>query len=136
MESFTYLIRSENKESGTNNNCYIRLNGLPSGFNEFQISVNGFHIENYNFETEPTSFIEVRSSDLGITNSYDTKYSKLRTICLFTTATFKAHFHTFKTSCWNGKTVQFQLFNDAGNAITAIDKPWILSLNVVPIKNR
>ena len=89
MSTFTYIVRSINKEvSGDNtNNCTIRLMGLPQQYTRFKASVVGFYVStnslgfssqvsgtNYasGLKLISNSLFELRADSLACGGIYDT----------------------------------------------------------------
>lgn len=131
MNSFTYIIRSEQQEAGGNNDsCFIRLNGLPSGYSEYLVNVNFLNIEGF---TSTSSFFELRTENIDFIDGFDSKFKGLRTIAFFNTSGIVQP-HSFKMGNFNGRSIRFVLYDEDG-VLSTINKKWVLSLNIQPIKD-
>jgi hypothetical protein len=113
-DSFTYIIRSNNKERVTDNtnNCSIRLGGLPQMYKEFDCEVIGFYITEVD-EVFFTTFIELKSNDLSIKNGWDTQNKSLKTVGILSLGNSypSSSFH-FRCENFNNKLVNFQLYDE------------------------
>jgi hypothetical protein len=79
--TFTYVIRSKDKESTSDNsnNCTIKLTGLPQQYKHFDCTVSALHISTIS-GTFTTSTFELRADVLEIVNGRDTNNYALRTV--------------------------------------------------------
>jgi hypothetical protein len=112
-DSFTYIIRSNNKENAadTTNNCSIRLGNLPQMYIEFDCEVIAFYISEYQ-QVFTTTLIDLRSNDLVINNGADTQNKSLKTMALLSLGNSNpfSSFH-FRCENFNNKSVHFQLYD-------------------------
>ena len=143
--SFTYIIRSSNKElSGDNtNNCTIRLGGLPQKYRWFEATVSALHISTNN-AVFTTSTFELRADGLALCDGYDTNNNTLRSVAFASfNNTYPQGDYKFKFENTNGRSVRFQLYDDAGalltsnynsGGVTNYNRPWILILNLVGVE--
>jgi hypothetical protein len=140
MDEFMFLIRSSSKElsTQTTNNCTIRLNGLPQQYRLFDATLEALHI-NTTLTTlnnlGNTSTVELRTDGLNFVNGMDTKNNNLRTVGFASlNQTFPQSEYKFRFENANGKSVSFQLYNDAGgllqNSGSDYNLPWILILKL------
>lgn len=123
---FMYIIRSENRASGTVANSYFRLNGLPQNYKKFKAEVISFY-QNHNGQAG--TLVELKT-DLPLQNGYETTNHRL--ITLATNSTIWASTFEFLVENFNGRTVNFLVSdNDANNNdITA----WVLYLKLTGLK--
>lgn len=147
--SFTYIISSYQAEINTAaNNCNIRLNGLPHN-RYFQCEVLGFHLDTSTIETntgvESNAFTNsylTLVADNFISNGRMTGSKMLDEITSMNFADGSStEGSVFVVENFNGKTVNFQLVNPEGEALSddAINKVyntiWKLTLKMTPIEN-
>jgi len=124
---FMYIIRSDDRSNGTANNSYFRLNGLPTKYKQFKVEVVSFY---KNFVANDTALYELRT-DLPLSNGYDTAFKRLT--CIGTTATICASSFEFMVENFNGRTVNFVIFDndDLNNNIV---EDWVLYLKMTGIE--
>jgi len=110
MNSFTYIIRSDSKYSGTLTNCQIQLRGLPTKYKSFQVEVIGFVVNivniNGNFLTD-TAFLELTSDNLQFIDGYDTKNNKYKTVA--NTVCNSGNTIIYKVNNFNGQYINFNI---------------------------
>jgi hypothetical protein len=120
-DSFTYIIRSNNRENAADNtnSCSIRLGNLPQMYSEFDCEVIAFYISEVN-SVFTTTLIDLRATDLNITNGGDTQNKSLKTIGLLSLGNSYA-FSSFNFRCenFNNKSVHFQLYNQDNGLFTS-----------------
>jgi hypothetical protein len=121
-DSFTYIIRSNNRENAAvdnTNSCSIRLGGLPQMYKEFDCEVVAFYISEVD-EVFGTTLIELRSSDLSITNGGDTQNKSLKTLGFLSLGNSNP-FSSFNFRCenFNNKLVHFQLYEEVNVLLTS-----------------
>ena len=161
--SFTYIIRSANKETAADNtnNCTIRLMGLPQQYKRFKASVVALYVSTNNLgigsgniagqayaagtQVLLNSIYELRADVLAIGGIYDT--NKTYSTIGFTTNnnTFPQSEYYFEMENVNGRSVRFQLF-DENNVLlqtslsqtlttkTAFNNNWTLVLRLEGIE--
>ena len=161
--SFTYIIRSANKETtGDNtNNCTIRLMGLPQQYKRFRASVSALYVSTnslgigsgnvagitYTPGTQVllNSIYELRADSLASGGISDT--NRTYSTIAFTTNnnTFPQSEYFFEMENVNGRSVRFQLY-DENNVLlqtslsqtlttkTAFNNNWILVLDLTGIE--
>jgi hypothetical protein len=137
---FTYIIRSNNKDSTTDytSNCFIRLTGLPSNFQEYECEVVGFYISTA-LQTFASSIIELRAEGLSFLNGGDTSNIKNTVAFNVVNATQPIGRHVFKVHNFNNQRINFKLYNEYneiletiynGGNIDSFNTPWILVLKM------
>jgi hypothetical protein len=143
--TFTYVIRSAQKEISTDNtnNCTIRLGGLPQKYRWFEATVSALHVSTNN-AVFTTSTFELRTDGLNIINGYDTFHNILNTVGFASlNNTYPQGAYKFKFENTNGKSIRFQLFDDANALLTSnynsagvgnFNRSWILILNLVGVE--
>jgi len=117
--TFTYVIRSKDKESTSDNsnNCTIKLTGLPQQYKYFDCTVSALHISTIS-GTFATSTFELRADVLDIVNGRDTNNFTLRTVAFASNNnTFPQEAYTFRCSNFNNRSVRFQLYDDTNNLL-------------------
>jgi hypothetical protein len=161
--SFSYIIRSANKEFATDktNNCTIRLMGLPQQYKRFRASVVALYVstnnlgigsgniagQTYAVNTQVllNSIYELRADSLAIGGIYDT--NRTYNTIGFTTNnnTFPQSEYYFEMENANGRSVRFQLYDennvllqtsqsDSLNTKTAFNNNWTLVLRLEGIE--
>jgi hypothetical protein len=144
--SFTYIIRSNNRENlaDNTNNCSIKLGGLPQMYKEFDCEVIAFYISEVD-EVFNTTLIDLRATELTITNGWDTQNKSLKTIGLLSLGN-SYPFSSFRFRCenFNNKLVNFKLYDDGNNLLTSnffnvgyddYNSPWTLVLKMTGVVN-
>lgn len=145
-KNFTYIIRSNDRENPAENtnDCTIKLYGLPQQYRYFNCDVIALYISTVN-EVFTTSLIDLRADGIDIVNGWDTNNKRNATVG-FTTLNntyTQAAPHTFTCGNFNGRTVQFRLFEDDNVLLTSnfnaagianYDSPWVLVLNMTGIE--
>ena len=117
--TFTYVIRSKDKESTTENtnNCSIKLQGLPQKYKYFDCTVSALHISTIS-GTFTTSTFELRADVLDIVNGRDTTNYALRSVGFASyNNTYPQGPYTFRCSNFNNRSVRFQLYDDTNNLL-------------------
>ena len=117
--TFTYVIRSKDKESTTENtnNCSIKLQGLPQKYKHFDCTVSALHISTIS-GTFSTSTFELRADVLDIVNGRDTNNYALRSVGFASyNNTYPQGPYTFRCSNFNNRSVRFQLYDDTNNLL-------------------
>jgi hypothetical protein len=135
--SFTFIIRSAQKEFSTSNtnDCSIRLQGLPQKYRFFEATVSALHVATHG-ATIATSTFELRADGLNLVNGVDTYRNILSTVAFatfdnntFNQSPYKFHFENF-----NGKSVRFSLYQDNNtllqNGGSNYNLDWVLVLNL------
>lgn len=140
MSSFTYIIRSNDRENQNENtnSCHLRLEGLPQNFKYFECQVVQFNcLLNRNFSNES---IELRADAFGFQNGVDTN-STFKT-CAFVNfnSSFYQGDYKFTTDNFNARYIKFELYNSSNNILkkddgSAWNFPWVLILNMKGIEN-
>jgi hypothetical protein len=146
-DSFTYIIRSNNRENSAvdnTNNCSIKLGGLPQMYKEFDCEVVVFCISEVG-QVFTSTLVELRSSDLNINNGGDTQNKSLKTVALLTLGnSYPSSSFNFRCENFNNKLVHFQLYDDVNNLLTSdlyasgvdnYDDSWILVLKMTGVVN-
>jgi hypothetical protein len=134
MSSFTYIIRSNDKEILIENtsSCHLRLVGLPQQYKYFECEVVQFYVN-------LTEIVELRAdSSLGFQNGVDSKGTFKTCAFLNGNSTSQGQFK-FIVDNFNGRFVKFELYdlnkilvNSDGSSFNL---PWILVLNMRGIEN-
>ena len=117
--TFTYIIRSKDKESTTENtnNCTIKLQGLPQKYKYFDCTVSALHISTIS-GTFSTSTFELRADVLDIVNGRDTNNYALRTVGFASyNNTYPQGPYTFRCSNFNNRSIRFQLYDDTNSLL-------------------
>ena len=157
MATFTYIIRSVNKENASDNtnNCTIRLMGLPQQYKRFQASVVGFYVSNNglvlgsstisgqlyvsNTQVLLNSIYELRADSLATGGIYDTNKT-YNTIAFATNNNCYPQWqHSFEMENVNGRSVKFQLYDETNTLLktalsqtpatkTDFNQNWVLVL--------
>jgi hypothetical protein len=110
MNSFTYIIRSDNITSGTVTDCQIQLKGLKSQYKSYDVEVMGLNV-NFADLTIPllpvlaftNAYMELQSDNLPFINGFDTKNNKYKTVG--------------STLCNNGNSIVYKVSNFFGQYI-------------------
>jgi hypothetical protein len=115
-EYFTYIIRSSSKEAITDNtnSCIIKLGGLTQQFKYFEVEVIGFYLTCSNLTEFPFStVVEIRASDLSITNGYDTLHKGMKTLSFFSLTYFYPPIsNVFVVENFNNKFIRFEVYDE------------------------
>lgn len=125
MNSFTYIIRSDNRFSGDAYDCKIKLGGLPTKYKSFLVEPLGLY-------TDVATYLELYSDNLPISNGYDTKNKSLHVL-------YSSLFHShsvsmvYKVDNFNGQYINFQILDEA-NAILNTVANWKLYLKLTGIE--
>ena len=127
MNSFTYIIRSDNKYSGDHYNCQILLRGLPTKYKSFLVEVAGFYSN-----LDIINYLELYSDNFPISNGYDTRNKSLHV--LYSTALLMNPIGmVYKVDNFNGQYINFQVLDEA-NAILNTVTDWKLYLKLTGIE--
>jgi len=113
-DSFTYIIRSKDKESSADNtnNCTVKLTGLPQHYRYFDCTVSALHVSTIS-GVFTTSTFELRADVLEIVNGRDTNNYALRTVAFASyNNTYPQGPYKFRCSNFNNRSVRFQLYDD------------------------
>ena len=162
--SFTYIIRSINKESSSENtnNCSIRLMGLPQQYKRYKASVVSFYVSTnglglgkstisgqvYSNGTQLllNSVYELRADSLASGGIYDTNKT-YNTIAFATNNNCYPQWeHSFEMDNVNGRSVRFQLYDETNNLLqtalsqtpatkTDYNQNWVLILSLEGIED-
>ena len=136
MNSFTYMIRSDDKYSGTNSNCQILLRGLPTEYKSFLVEVSGFYS---NLDT--ITYLELYSDNFPFFNGYDTKSKSLHV--LYSTAiSMNPISMCYKINNFNGQYINFQILDETGaifnnilvNGVATYITDWKIYLKLTGIE--
>jgi len=162
MSTFTYIIRSVNKETSTDNtnNCTIRLMGIPQQYKRYKASVVGFYVSNngLGFSTQVTgtsyvtglkllynSVYELRADSLATGGMSDTNKT-YNTIAFATNNNCYPQWqHSFEMENINGRSVRFQLYDENNvlltttlantpNTVQNFNQNWVLVLSLEGIE--
>lgn len=135
---FTYIIRSPS--TGTNNNIYLRLNGLPSQYKYFNVVVQGLYCPKLKFQdvNQNSLYAELRCIGLNIINARDSGQS-MQTVGITTTNNdYSTEPFTFQCENFNNNQLNFQLVNETGALFTTTNDAgalcWVLVLNLEGIE--
>lgn len=125
MDSFTYIIRSDNKYSGTPNNCQIQLGGLPTKFKSFLVETIGYYADG-----GMNIYFEIYSDNIPIKNGYDTKNKSLHVLY---SSICNINSMVYKIDNFNGQYINFKILNEANTIIPDITD-WTLYLKMTGIE--
>ena len=143
--TFTYIIRSAQKELSTQNtnDCTIRIGGLPQKYRWFEATVSALHVSTNNTVFTTATF-ELRTDGLNLINGYDTYRNMLNSVAFASlNSTYPQGPYKFKFENSNGKSIRFQLYDDNGALLTSnynsvgvanFNRSWILVLNLVGVE--
>lgn len=144
MKSFTYIIRSNNRSSGTPANCSVLLRGLPTNIKEFQVEVLGFwamvlNAAGTSIITQPAagalanySFLELTSDNLPFCDGFDTRGSSMRVVANSLCNT--GNNMPYRVSNFNGQNINFKVYDEnLSNAMNIND--WVVMLKITGIEN-
>ena len=128
MNSFTYIIRSDNRNLGNpHNNCQILLRGLPSKYNTFLVEVAGFYSN-----LDSVTYLELFSDNFPFINGYDTKSKSLHV--LYSTAiSMNPISMCYQINNFNGQYINFQILDEAGAVLDGITD-WKIYLKLTGIE--
>lgn len=148
-ESFTYIIRSINKENtdDLDRSCTIKLSSPSNKYKYYDAEVSGFYLslkENA-VDVHTNGIVELRSEyGLDITNGSDTKTHSLKTLAFCVTNNCLPQTgHTFRVANFENKSVNFSIYGDDGvtllnynsNAVvTPYNRPWTLVLKLTGVE--
>jgi hypothetical protein len=125
MDSFTYIIRSDNRDSGDAFDCRIQLGGLPTKYKSFLVETIGFY-------ADVNPYFELYSDNFPISNGYDTKTKSLHV--LYSTVLLGHSVPmVYKVDNFNGQYINFQLLDNA-NALINTATDWRLYLKLTGIE--
>ena len=112
MNSFTYIIRSDDRIQGTATNptyafdCQIYLRGLPTKYKTFLVEVVGFYADN-----NAQYYLELFSDNFPFINGYDTKNKSLHV--LYATALLNnSGPMVYKINNFNGQYINFKILDE------------------------
>jgi len=136
---FTYIIRSPT--AGINNNINLRLNGLPSQYKYYNVTVQGFYAPKLLFQgaNQGGLFCELRCLGLNIINAKDGAQN-MQTVGITTTNNdYVSCPFQFQCENFNNQLLNFQAVNESGALFTngvgnAGPFTWILVLNMEGIE--
>ena len=162
MSTFTYIIRSVNKETSTDNtnNCTIRLMGIPQQFKRYKASVVGFYVSNngLGFSTQVTgtsyvtglkllsnSVYELRADSLATGGFADTNRTYSTVAFATNNNCYPQWEHSFEMENINGRSIRFQLYDEnnalltttlanAPNTVQNFNQNWVLVLSLEGIE--
>jgi hypothetical protein len=126
MNSFTYIIRSDDKYSGNHYNCQIRLDGLPTKYKTFLVEPIGFYSD-----SGMDAYLEVFSEDIPFLNGYDTKNKSLK--ILYSNALLNNSTMIYKVSNFNGRYINFHILNNSNGFVNTVGD-WKLYLKFTGIE--
>lgn len=144
MDSFTYVISSNNATSATTaNNCYIKLAGLPN-YRKFKCEVIDFaiDIETLDLTTIVASYLVLTaSSEMQILDGimHPNKFNRICNINLFNGCMTSIRGNIFTVENFNSHTVNFQIglpnltLLPTGKINTTATTYWTLTLKMTPI---
>ena len=128
---FMYIIREGDKESGTAQNSYFRLNGLPTQFKSFDCEVVGFY---HNLSTAGVPVVNTLVeliTDMPFQNGYETNTKRLT--CIATNSMTSTASFEFRVENFNGRTINFTIYDNDLVNINDVDD-WVLYLKMTGIK--
>ena len=125
MNSFTYIIRSDNRDSGDAYDCQNKLGGLPTKYKSFLVEPIGFY-------SDANPYLELNSDNFPISNGYDTKNKSLHV--LYSSVIFGHSIPmVYKVDNFNGQYINFQLLDNT-NALINTATDWSLYLKFTGIE--
>jgi hypothetical protein len=141
-ESFTYIIRSDSKTNADDNtnSCSIQLGGLSSQYKEYDCELIGLNLATDFCVFTNSSFVELRTDNLGIINGYDTKNKHLTTVGLVDGYGIQPI--KFRCYNFNNKYVNFYLYGSDNTLLQAsfdegavddFNRPWSLIFKMTGI---
>ena len=126
---FMYIIRGRNRTSGTIDNAYFRLVGLPSQYRRFKVEVVSFY---HNVETPVANTLVEIKADFPFLNGYDTLNGRLASIASNALNNMGSTSFEFMVENFNGRLINFNIYdNDAANENGLDD--WVLYLKMTGI---
>ena len=140
---FTYIIRSNNRYSGTPVNCSVLLRGLPTQFREFQCEVLGFWCmilnaggntiinQAVNPPYASYNYLELVSSNLPFCDGWDTRGSSMRLVG--NSLCNSGNNMPFRVSNFNGQYINFQVLDENGaNSMNVND--WVVVIKMTGLQ--
>lgn len=125
MSSFTYILRSDNRYSGSTNDGIIKLIGLPYDVTHFDVEVLSVY-------SNISSYYEIKSNDFPIINGFDTKNNSLKVIGN-SLSNNRGMF--YKIENFNNKFMAFTVV-DSNDALVTGLTDWIIMLKLTPSTNK